>query len=149
MDGRRRDELVRHVDPDAIALDGATPLESLCAFYGLPVPAESQIGLALRILCGFGIDEIANANGTITVSLLNDIGLGALYSEEAVANGVTTEKADLTFASLAPAVLWIDEIEKAFASAASQSTDGGLSQRMARRSSESERWEPRLSRQSW
>ncbi|KAA0214050.1 MAG: AAA family ATPase [Leptolyngbya sp. PLA3] len=30
----------------------------------------------------------------------------------------------------APVVLWIDEIEKAFASAAAQSTDGGLSQRM-------------------
>lgn len=32
--------------------------------------------------------------------------------------------------ALAPCVLWIDEIEKGFASAASQSTDGGLSQRM-------------------
>jgi SpoVK/Ycf46/Vps4 family AAA+-type ATPase len=31
---------------------------------------------------------------------------------------------------MAPAVLWIDEIEKGFASAAAQSTDGGLSQRM-------------------
>ena len=31
---------------------------------------------------------------------LMDIGLGALYSEQAVAAGVTTEKADLTFASL-------------------------------------------------
>ena len=31
---------------------------------------------------------------------LMDIALGALYSEEAVANGVTTEKADLLFASL-------------------------------------------------
>ena len=31
---------------------------------------------------------------------LMDIGLGALYSEEAVAAGVTTEKADLIFASL-------------------------------------------------
>jgi putative flavoprotein involved in K+ transport len=31
---------------------------------------------------------------------LMDIGLGALYSEEAVANGVTTEKADLIFASI-------------------------------------------------
>ncbi|MCA9297132.1 MAG: AAA family ATPase, partial [Phycisphaerales bacterium] len=29
-----------------------------------------------------------------------------------------------------PIVLWIDEIEKGFASAAAQSTDGGLSQRM-------------------
>lgn len=32
--------------------------------------------------------------------------------------------------SMAPVVLWIDEIEKAFASAAAHSTDGGLSQRM-------------------
>ena len=31
---------------------------------------------------------------------LMDIGLGDLYSEKALANGVTTEKADLTFASL-------------------------------------------------
>ncbi|MGB3874942.1 MAG: NAD(P)/FAD-dependent oxidoreductase [Shinella zoogloeoides] len=31
---------------------------------------------------------------------LMDIGLGALYSEEALANGVTTQKADLIFASL-------------------------------------------------
>ncbi len=32
--------------------------------------------------------------------------------------------------AMAPAVLWIDEIEKAFASAAAESADGGLSQRM-------------------
>jgi len=32
--------------------------------------------------------------------------------------------------TMAPVVLWIDEIEKAFASAASESADGGLSQRM-------------------
>lgn len=32
--------------------------------------------------------------------------------------------------AMAPVVLWIDEIEKAFASAASSSADGGLSQRM-------------------
>jgi RNA polymerase sigma-70 factor (ECF subfamily) len=25
------------------------------------IPTEAQIGLALRILCGFGINEIANA----------------------------------------------------------------------------------------
>ena len=31
---------------------------------------------------------------------------------------------------MAPCVLWIDEIEKAFASAAGRSSDGGLSQRM-------------------
>ena len=32
--------------------------------------------------------------------------------------------------AMAPAILWIDEIEKAFASASSDSADGGLSQRM-------------------
>ena len=32
--------------------------------------------------------------------------------------------------SMSPVVLWIDEIEKAFASASSDSADGGLSQRM-------------------
>jgi len=32
--------------------------------------------------------------------------------------------------SMAPVVLWIDEIEKAFASASAESADGGLSQRM-------------------
>jgi len=36
---------------------------------------------------------------------LMDIGLGALYSEEAVRNGVTTEKADLIFASIPYAIL--------------------------------------------
>lgn len=36
---------------------------------------------------------------------LMDIGLGALYSEEAIAAGVTTEKADLIFASLPYAIL--------------------------------------------
>lgn len=32
--------------------------------------------------------------------------------------------------SMAPVILWIDEIEKAFASASAQSADGGLSKRM-------------------
>jgi SpoVK/Ycf46/Vps4 family AAA+-type ATPase len=32
--------------------------------------------------------------------------------------------------AMSPAVLWIDEIEKAFASASAESADGGLSQRM-------------------
>ncbi len=36
---------------------------------------------------------------------LMDVGLGALYSEEAVRNGVTTEKADLIFASLPYSIL--------------------------------------------
>ena len=36
----------------------------------------------------------------VKTDTLMEIGLGALYSEEAVAAGVTTEKADMIFASL-------------------------------------------------
>lgn len=36
-------------------------LAMLFAICNPAIPAESQIGLALRILCGFGIEEIANA----------------------------------------------------------------------------------------
>ncbi|NML42090.1 RNA polymerase subunit sigma [Chitinophaga sp. G-6-1-13] len=36
-------------------------LQMLFAVCHPVIPAEAQIGLALRILCGFGIDEIANA----------------------------------------------------------------------------------------
>ncbi|WP_339815338.1 DUF6596 domain-containing protein [uncultured Imperialibacter sp.] len=36
-------------------------LQMLFAICHPAIPLESQIGLALRILCGFGIDEIANA----------------------------------------------------------------------------------------
>jgi RNA polymerase sigma-70 factor (ECF subfamily) len=36
-------------------------LQMLFAFCHPSIPVEAQIGLALRILCGFGINEIANA----------------------------------------------------------------------------------------
>src|SRR5688572_8484390 len=36
-------------------------LRMLFALCHPSIPAEAQIGLALRILCGFGIEEIANA----------------------------------------------------------------------------------------
>ncbi len=41
---------------------------------------------------------------------LMDIGLGALYSEQAVAGGMTTEKADLTFASLPYRIMHLFQI---------------------------------------
>ncbi|HEV8270492.1 MAG TPA: sigma-70 family RNA polymerase sigma factor [Chitinophagaceae bacterium] len=49
-------------------------LQMLFAICHPSIPAEAQIGLALRILCGFGINEIANAfltnNETINKRLL-------------------------------------------------------------------------------
>jgi RNA polymerase sigma factor (sigma-70 family) len=44
-------------------------LQMLFALCHPSIPVESQIGLALRILCGFGIDEIANAFLTNTETI--------------------------------------------------------------------------------
>ena len=44
-------------------------LQMLFAICHPSIPAEAQIGLALRILCGFGIDEIANAFLTNTETI--------------------------------------------------------------------------------
>lgn len=55
---------------------------------------------------------------------------GVLY-QKFVGESENRLRAALTQAeSMAPAVLWVDEIEKAFASASAESADGGLSQRM-------------------
>lgn len=52
-------------EEDAIDLSGAnitdSQLQMLFALCHPAIPPESQIGLALRILCGFSIDEIAHA----------------------------------------------------------------------------------------
>ncbi len=55
---------------------------------------------------------------------------GQLYDKYVGQTEKQLRRALRTAEALAPVVLWIDEIEKAFASAAAQSTDGGLSQRM-------------------
>lgn len=55
---------------------------------------------------------------------------GALYDKYVGESEKQLRRALRTAEAMAPLVLWIDEIEKGFASAASQSTDGGLSQRM-------------------
>jgi len=52
-------------DPDAVDLSEQnitdSQLQMLFAICHPSIPAAAQIGLALRILCGFGIEEIANA----------------------------------------------------------------------------------------
>lgn len=55
---------------------------------------------------------------------------GQLYDKYVGQTEKQLRRALRTAESIAPVVLWIDEIEKAFASAAAQSSDGGLSQRM-------------------
>jgi RNA polymerase sigma-70 factor (ECF subfamily) len=60
---------IKHLSPDKeeIEIDlsekniSDSQLQMLFALCHPSIPAEAQIGLSLRILCGFGIDEIANA----------------------------------------------------------------------------------------
>lgn len=55
---------------------------------------------------------------------------GALYNSFIGQSEQNLRKAFRQAEQMAPVILWIDEIEKAFASASSQSSDGGLSKRM-------------------
>jgi len=55
---------------------------------------------------------------------------GQLYDKYVGESERNLRKAIKQAESMAPVVLWIDEIEKAFASAGAESTDGGLSKRM-------------------
>lgn len=55
---------------------------------------------------------------------------GALYDRYVGESERKLREAFRAAERMAPVVLWIDEIEKGFASAASRSSDGGLSQRM-------------------
>lgn len=55
---------------------------------------------------------------------------GVLYQKFIGESENQLRQALLQAESMAPVVLWIDEIEKAFASASGDSSDGGLSQRM-------------------
>ena len=55
---------------------------------------------------------------------------GVLYQKYVGENENQLRQAIQQAEAMAPVVLWIDEIEKAFASATSSCSDGGLSQRM-------------------
>ncbi|MCE5277037.1 MAG: AAA family ATPase [Planctomycetaceae bacterium] len=94
--------------------------------FGLPAPR----GLLMLGVQGAGKSLAAKAVATAWKRPLLRMDAGALYdkyigeSERRLRDAL--KQADM----MAPIVLWIDEIEKAFASAASQSSDGGLSKRM-------------------
>jgi MoxR-like ATPase len=96
------------------------------AAFGLRPPR----GVLLLGVQGAGKSLAAKAIATAWGVPLLRLDAGALYdkfvgeSERKLRESL--EQAD----RLAPAVLWIDEIEKGFASAASLSSDGGLSRRM-------------------
>lgn len=87
-------------------------------------------GVLLLGVQGAGKSLSAKAIATAWGVPLMRLDPGALYdrfvgeSERRLRESLTQVEA------MSPIVLWVDEIEKGFASAASRSTDGGLSQRM-------------------
>ena len=100
------------------ALDGDIP--------GVPAPR----GVLLLGVPGTGKSMCAKAIATAWGRPLMRLDAGVLYDQYVGASEARLREALRQAEALAPVVLWVDEIEKAFASAASQSTDGGLSQRM-------------------
>jgi len=96
------------------------------AKFGL-IPPRGMLMLGVQ---GAGKSLSAKAVATAWQRPLLRLDVGALYdryvgeSERRLRD--TLRQAEM----MAPIILWIDEIEKAFASAASHSVDGGLSKRM-------------------
>ncbi len=96
------------------------------AEFGLTPPR----GVLMLGVQGAGKSLCAKAIATAWHRPLLRMDPGALY-DRYVGESERRLRAALQQAeAVAPVVLWIDEIEKAFASAAAHSTDGGLSQRM-------------------
>ncbi len=91
---------------------------------------EPPRGLLMLGVQGAGKSLSAKAVATAWRRPLMRMDVGALYDRYVGETERRLRDALRQAEMMAPVILWIDEIEKAFASAASQSTDGGLSKRM-------------------
>ncbi|HEY7115151.1 MAG TPA: AAA family ATPase [Tepidisphaeraceae bacterium] len=96
------------------------------AEFGLSAPK----GVLMLGVQGAGKSLSAKAVATAWQMPLMRMDVGALYDKYIGESERRLRDTLRQAEAMAPIVLWIDEIEKAFASAASRSTDGGLSQRM-------------------
>lgn len=94
--------------------------------FGLPAPR----GVLMLGVQGAGKSLCARAIAAAWQRPLLRMDVGALYDKYVGESERRLRDALRQAEMMAPIVLWIDEIEKAFASAAAQSTDGGLSKRM-------------------
>jgi ATP-dependent 26S proteasome regulatory subunit len=94
--------------------------------FGLSPPR----GVLMLGVQGAGKSLCAKAIATAWQRPLLRMDVGALYDRYVGESERRLREALHQAEMMAPIILWIDEIEKAFASAASRSTDGGLSQRM-------------------
>lgn len=87
-------------------------------------------GVMMLGVQGAGKSLCAKAIATAWQQPLLRLDPGSLYNSYIGESEKNLRNAFKQTEFMAPVILWIDEIEKAFASAASQSTDGGLSKRM-------------------
>jgi SpoVK/Ycf46/Vps4 family AAA+-type ATPase len=112
------DQLAEWLRTRKEALDGSIP--------GVPSPR----GVLLLGVPGSGKSLCAKAIATAWGRPLMRLDAGVLYDKFVGESESRLREALRQAEAMAPMVLWVDEIEKAFASAASHSNDGGLSQRM-------------------
>lgn len=94
--------------------------------FGLKAPR----GVLMLGVQGAGKSLCAKAIATAWHQPLLRMDPGTLYASYIGESERNLRDALRQTESMSPIVLWIDEIEKGFASAASQSTDGGLSKRL-------------------
>ena len=94
--------------------------------FGLPPPR----GVLLLGVQGAGKSLCAKATAAAWQRPLLRLDPGVLYDRYVGESERRLRTALHQAEMMAPIILWIDEVEKGFASAASHSTDGGLSQRM-------------------
>jgi SpoVK/Ycf46/Vps4 family AAA+-type ATPase len=97
---------------------------------GVAAGLEAPRGVLLLGVQGAGKSLASKAIATAWQRPLMRLDPGSLYDRYVGESERRLREALRQAEAMAPVVLWIDEIEKGFASAASQSTDGGLSQRM-------------------
>jgi len=101
-------------------------LSDEAAAFGLEAPR----GVLMLGVQGAGKSLCAKAIATAWQRPLLRMDVGALYDRYIGESERRLRDALKQAEMMSPNILWIDEIEKAFASAAARSTDGGLSQRM-------------------
>jgi ATP-dependent 26S proteasome regulatory subunit len=101
-------------------------LSDEAAEFGLPTPR----GVLMLGVQGAGKSLSAKAVATAWQRPLLRLDAGNLYDRYIGESEKRLRDALHQAERMAPVVLWIDEIEKGFASAASHSSDGGLSKRM-------------------
>src|SRR5205823_9973584 len=94
--------------------------------FGLPPPR----GILMLGVQGAGKSLSAKAVATAWQRPLLRMDPGVLFDRFIGESERRLREALKQAEMMAPVILWIDEIEKGFASAASQSVDGGLSKRM-------------------